>query len=419
MNEKFPANKSFSVSSHVGKKPGVYFISFENKLVEGSTRREFLTRVGKTSLFLAGAATGILLNTPDNPSRINKTEEKILLANKEINLQEILDIPPFTNQRIGLEYQYLVEVLKNPTLDKIDKGLQVSTDLFVRSSLLDVRYNLRKEKSAGLSEIPQDKLNWISEQRIHPEILGICLDNYERAKKIIQQLIESKRLRDDGIQVTADEAMINPGGMASLIATETAEPRFMGSRYAFTYIGEGLSINELNTGNPNAFPSGIKDLETLCKEVSRDTGLTFSADKIAGSKWPEKKKILEEESKKEESKRLKPDELKKKLDSLTTSGGAISIQFMPNNALKIYNLVKEVTGQKLNVFDVNDATVMAWVYLALHEKSYPRYGYRRNFPIEIKLALEKWNPKGDQIDEIYEAAVDYYNTFIGNGKYKF
>lgn len=391
----------------------------QDRLLRRLSRREVIRLGIGASLFIAGGvvnrAFGNLTQTPDSPAALNTLPPK---EKPERLINQILSTSPFTDERKGLENQYFGEIVVNPTVEEIDKGLWVSTDLFVRSQLLDARYELRKRSI--LPEIPQDKNDWSFSQKIHPEILGICLDNYARAKGIIQKLIDSKRLRDDEVEVTADEAMINPGGMASLIATETAEPRFMGSRYAFTFIGEGLSVNELNTGNPNAFPTGIKDLETLCKEISENTGFTFFADKIVGSVWPDKKRILEEEAKKKESERLTPEELKAKLDSLTTSGGAISIQFMPNNALKIYNLVrdnvKDDSGKpiELNVFDVNDATVMAWVYLARHERVGDdfRYGYRRNQEIEIKLALAKWNPNPPQIEEIYETAVNYYNKFL-------
>lgn len=92
---------------------------------------------------------------------------------------------------------------------------------------------------------------------------------------------------------------------------------------------------------------------------------------------------------------------------------------MPDRALEIYNLVKDHVKENgkpvlLNIFDVNDATVMGWIYLAREQNTSGgiRYGYWKGHEEDIRAALAKWNPYAPQIEAIYGAAVDYYEKFI-------
>ena len=211
--------------------------------------------------------------------------------------------------------------------------------------------------------------------RIHPEILGICLDAYPKALKIIEELMVKEKIRKD--QIPAEDVMINPGGIARLIDYETGDFHHF-SRYAFTNVGEGIAIEQFK-GDENELKRMVAALTALSLQISADTSLKFDPNRIVGSVPGN------------------PED----------GGGAISIQFMPDNALAIYNLVKNNTREqhKLNVFDPSDSAIMAWIFLAIK-------GYWRNHELDIRDSLRRWNDSNVQIDTIYNTAVNYYNNFI-------
>ncbi len=187
--------------------------------------------------------------------------------------------------------------------------------------------------------------------------------------------------------------MLNPGGMAKLIHYETGDVHHF-SPYAFTNVGDGVAIKQINTA---IFPTGITDLEKLCDIVYIQTGLDFKAENIPGSLWQNPKNPGE-------------------------SGGAIpQIELMPSNALKYYKLVKETTGKELNPFDLKGAITLAWVFLAHQEKvgkdahgNYLyRVGYRRDSIVDQQNALLKWN-FDRKIFSVLDTAINYYTKFIMN-----
>lgn len=345
------------------------------------TRRELLTG-GLT--FAGGAVANRILGpspqNPDSPAiNVALSKEKTL----DFFLQQILDTPPFTNKRDSLENVYLSLVEQNPTPKRIDQGFWVFADSSNRAKFLNLRWALR-EKGEGLKPLTQEKIDWAKLQNIKPEVLSIAIDAYEKARIIAKDLIDAQRLRDDETKVTPDEVLINPGGMAQLIDYETGDIHHY-SRYSFTNIGDGLSIEQFK-GDSLYIDKMTKALTDLCGEISRNTGLNFDPTRIPGSKP------------------VNPND----------GGGAISIQFMPDNALSIYDMVLHYTKDKtkLNVFDVTDATVMAYIFLARHESYYPRYGYRRGVIKDQINALKKWNDDPREVNTILEVAVDYYKKFI-------
>lgn len=367
------------------------------------SRRRFLAYLGASGAtgVVAGSAAvlGISSRTPDSPAAVTTTPPK---ESPDRLLNQILAETPFTNQRDALEHQYIAEVLREPTLAGIDRGFWVISKPSLRARLLDERWKLRNEKRDGLTPLPADKLTWIKAQNIHPEILGICLDAYPKALIIIGELMRKGKIRKD--QIPAEDSMINPGGMAELIDYETGDLHHF-SRYAFTNIGEGLAIEQINTG-PKAFPKGISDLRTMSQQLTKDTGFNFEPDKIVGSVWPEKAIILEK------FKHLSPEEIKEKLDELRSSGAAVGPQIIPENVVLLHDMTEANTDKKikLNVFDPTDAVIMAWIFLALK-------GYWRNHEEDIKDALWRWNQKPEQVETVYGTAVKYYKKFIENGKY--
>lgn len=355
-------------------------------------RRDALKILGA---FAAGSVLNRVLGpstqTPDSPTAINTAPVK---DNPDRLLNPILAETPFTNQRLSLESQYVSEVLKNPTLQGIDHGLWVISDSDERKKLLVQRWELRKTGKEGLSPLPADKIAWAASHNIHPEILGIASDAYSVAQVIIDELMKKGKIRKD--QIPAEDAMINDGGMAELIDYETGDLHHF-SRYAFTNIGEGLAFEETNI---NRFPQGIEDIKRMCANASKDTGYNFIYTNVVGSIWPEKQAIMKND-------KLTPDQKKETIAKLTTSGGAVANQILPPNVNMIYDVVRNNTekGIKLNIFDPTQSVVIAWVLLAI-------YGYWRNHPEDIRDALWSWNQNPDQVNEVYDVAVKYYNKFL-------
>jgi len=343
------------------------------------TRRELLGGIVAAGTVFAADQT---IHFSEQKPEI-KPQEKTKENTMDELLQQILDIPPFTDKRDSFENIYLSRVEINPTLKGIDQGFWVFADSSNRAKLLNLRWALR-EKGEGLRPLPQEKIDWAKSQNIKPEVLAIAIDAYEKARIIAKDLIDAQKLRDDETKVTPDEVLINPGGMAQLIDYETGDVHHY-SRYSFTNIGDGVSIEQFK-GDSVYIDRMTKSLTDLCREISKNTGLKFDAARIPGSKP------------------VNPND----------GGGAISIQFMPDNALSIYDMVLDYTKDKtkLNVFDVTDATVMAYIFLARHESYYPRYGYRRGVIKDQINALRKWNDDTNEVNTILEVAIDYFKKFI-------
>jgi len=361
-----------------------------------STRREFLIKLSAGAAILAGVDNlPIVAPTRVPDIIIPSAQSKVEVVNPTNLLNEILAAPLFTPERTRLELRYLGEVVvKDPTLTNIDRGFMAVSDPSLRAKLLEQRWTLRKEGKEGLEPVPDDKIIWARANGVHPEILALCLDTYEETKKdIIRPLNKAGKLRDDGIifkEDNLDEPLINPGGMARLIHYETGDVHHF-SPYAFTNVGDGLAVEQLN---PLVFPTGISDLEELCGIVNRKTGFKFNPNNIPGSLWQNR-------------------------DNPEESGGAIPpIQLMPPSALKYYKLIKEVTGIELNPFDLRDAIKIAWVFIAHHEKIFPRIGYRRGILKDQQNALFKWNKDKRILELVLVPAFDYSDVFIASGKYK-
>lgn len=350
--------------------------------------------------FVAGSAVNRWLSpstqAPDSSATINTAPVK----EKTIDelLQEILDVPPFvspyigTPERIRKENEYVGRISKNPNLEDIDKGFWVLTHQPARAELLELRYNLRlsgKEKKLG--QIPQEKIEWAKQWQIHPEVLGICLDNYERARdKFLKKMIDAKKLRDDTTPVTAEESMINAGGLAMLITRETGPFDFLGESYGFSNIGQDMAINQMFGDGAEADRAA---LEGVSQTFFRKTKLRLNPKFIAGS-------------------------VKGKNDE---TGAAIAEQFRPQNADKHEKSIESVTGEILNVFDVNDGVVMIWEFIARHEyvgkdiygNDAYRVGYRKGVPADVTNAIVKWyGAPGDPATKTEKAAYDYYDELL-------
>lgn len=290
-------------------------------------------------------------------------------------IEIIVPIPIGDPVRPKAEREYADRALQ---LNEIDTGLMFIVDKTARLRLMDKRFEIRQnEKQANFKILNQDRISWARNNGIHEEALGICIDAYLKAKRIIEVLFEAKQ---------ADDMMINPGGMAALVRRET---------YSFIDIGNVPAIEQIN---PEAFPGDRDALKTLCQKISNDTGLKFKPENIPGSERGDPQENL--------------------------SGGAIGLQFMPSKALNIYELFEKYNLQRnleqdqelhFNPFDPTSSVIGAWIFLAQHEdlgELGERYGYRRGDQEKMLKALMKWNNSRASAEKILEAASDYWNKFV-------
>lgn len=303
---------------------------------------------------------------------------KAEVTNSETGEIELADV--FNPDRAILEQNFVDSA---HSLEDIDQALSVVVDMDYRARLRDKRYAIRQEGSSRLTPLSETQTLWADQYGIHPEVLGTCIDAYTRARAIVEKL-GNARLRVENQFDTPDQVLINPGGMAKLMEWETT---------GYINAGGGLAMELINR---EEFPGAPEALMSLCEKTSRDTGYSYDAANIAGS-------VARTEG--------------------DISGGAIGPQFMPNNALRMYDLCR-IGGESLNMFNPEDGTVAAYVFLALEEKVDPsgggskvnnlRFGYMRGEEYEQNRidALEKWNNDKDEINAVLGSANSYYDTFL-------
>lgn len=308
-------------------------------------------------------------------------------------IEAIVPIPIGAPVRPEAEREYANHAL---TIKDIDTGLMFIVDKVTRRRLLDNRFEIRQnEKQANLKILTQARIDWAQKNGILPEALGICLDAYPKARRLIEIL--KKDLRDDLknnpaalSRIKSDDLMINPGGMAALVRVETD---------SFVDIGHVPAIKQINTGSKD-YSNEDELLKILCSKLSKDTGMLFDPENVPGS---ERGNVQE-----------------------NISGGAIGMQFMPGNALGIYELFEKYNLSrdlekdpelKFNPFNVESSVVGAWVFLARHERftQGERFGYLRGDDEKMIFALRKWNNVPAVARSTLGNAKDYWDKFIGPG----
>jgi len=367
-------------------------------------------------------------STPEKPTNLETLSDHDLL-------NRALSLPIESPKRKEAEIAYHQRA---KTLDQIHKGFWVinyfgsdqDNHRHLRAELIDRRFKLRQEGKIQKSpKIPQEMINWAIEQKTHPEILALCLENEERAMRIIQKLIDKSyretgnigKFRPDFVdperfkelpadlqkaitekKVAADILMINAAGLAKLICTETGLgfPMVVGKDQKGNDIRDIITYGFTNTGFKSATelasknPGNLAALEELLRSLQDKTGLNFSAGNISGSS----------------------------MGDGDIDQGAIGPQFMPKTALTVKKLFEDV-GEDFNILDPADGIVAAWVFLALsqHLSNRPGKDYREGYvkglaPVTTEyrqFALGKWNQNQKQINDILAAANDFAPKFLG------
>lgn len=285
-------------------------------------------------------------------------------------MNEILGLELFSDVRNTVEQTYAESV---QTLEGVDMALSVCADMDVRTYLINKRWELRQRGTPGMTQLTEDQLKFCYSRDITPEVLGMCLDAYKDAKRIIGKL--KGELRPDLPEIEAEMLMINPGGMAELIMQETSGFKTIGSKKAMTQL-----TSEIDQ----------ESLVQLCALLSKDTGLQFDPHNVPGSDIGD--------------------------PNVNWSGGAIGIQFMPGNALRYYRMFQEV-GEEANIFDPLQSIKMAWAFVAHHERVGPepnaiRWGYVKGDNTAIELAIRKWNNLDSEVNAIMGSAYQYYDEVV-------
>lgn len=316
----------------------------------------------------------------DSVEQVDQFQDPIFRLNK-IAAQEV-------HQRRELESQYLD--LAN-SIESIDLGLMVCADQQVRRALLQKRWELRRS-STEMIQLTDQQMEFCDAEGITYEVLGMCLDAEAHAMEVIARLQPILREDEYGKQVHPQMLMINAGGMAKLIMTETNGFVNIGGEKAYTQLVTKDEITQEDIPDEDQ----IGALQRVCAFVNKQTGLSLNYLNVPGSGRGNKEQ--------------------------NASGGAIGIQFMPMRAEEYITKIVEQGGfdakQDGNVFDAIQSIVMAWTFLACHEQVLEgeptpdkfRYGYMRNETQPdgaIELSLLKWNAKRDQMEAIRDAAYQY------------
>lgn len=320
-------------------------------------------------------------------------------------LNKALSLPLGTKKREETEKIYLSRA---QTLGQIDRGLFVVVDPDSRWSLLGERYETRQAgKSELLTPIPDDLLAWCKEERIYPEAMGVCLDAQKIAKWMIQIFLDRStesfrpdffepkldhlipaRLREparSGKRIDAADLMMNLGGTAKLIMTETS---------GFKNIGTLPAVSQLNK-EWKGYEAEMAALKQVC-QIQRDfTGLDYRLENIPGSENFEG----------------------------TITGGAIGgSQVLPSLALEMIKVGQSV-GKNIIIFQNTWAAVMAWIKTAkttkLQNGKYAVGYIVGDEPGVVAFredSLEQWNPDPSQPGSILQTANRFSNRF-GN-KYR-
>ncbi|MCL5409957.1 MAG: hypothetical protein M1607_03800 [Patescibacteria group bacterium] len=338
-------------------------------------------------------------------------------APMENPLQQVLKLPLESSERQSAEADI---VTKAQSLQQIDQALWVVNNMNLRAQLIEKRYQLRSQRKDNLKPLNQAETKWALDHELHPEDIAIAQEAYTKASTIIAKLLTDKshpfrpdidlqiqrgRLPQSSQQLLlAQQMMINSGGMATLLSTETG----VGKQFQIHKAGESriVSVALSNIGQTPAIQ--VNKLYSEEKKQSQyqqmadifqhTTGLVISSEQIPGSGGQAPGDI---------------------------SGGAVSVQMLPDSILDIEQDVYRATGKYLNWADPVESVALAYIFLA---KGWlvgqgARFGYWRGTVIDPKQgddvaeamrqdALAKWNQDQQQQKKILDAANSYYAKII-------
>lgn len=364
-------------------------------------------------------------NNPSQAGQENQSTPKQPDLKKEPDpgfdrLNEILALPLSSKIRLSKEGEY---VEWTQTLEQIDNGFLGVFNVNLRGKLLDKRFALREKGHPRLLSLSKDDRDWAIKNGFHPESLAICIDSYNEAKKILQDkftdlggqqfyeifrpdlvtLAHSKKseftLNDlanmQGRKDSADEMLINPGGLLYLIHRETGMNLApSGLRYLFVNLGENPAVKMLARAypedkEPEKARGLIAALKKICQKLSRKGPLNYEADNVPGSEL---------------------------------SGDIGSYQALPETFLREDEFSEKVFGKAWNPYGLEAVTLAylflahGWAWKTPDGKQHYQIGYLKNSingknrkPFRMD-ALIKWN--STLAEETLKWAEKYYDEVV-------
>ena len=313
--------------------------------------------------------------------------DAVRLGNEMIEkdaLNEILALPPFTDKdetvynpaRLKLERKY-VDLASS--LESINRGFLVIGNPELRMQLLRARYSIRcsqQMNTESFRELKPEFEKWAIEHKIHPEVLATCIDQYSQAVKLMQPLKNDIR-PDLKAHYDPEDILLNAGAIAELICEETGLADSHGLRYGYANIGTKTAYSQIN---PNVFKEDRDDLQIISNRLYDKLGLKYDPKTIIGSTRGDA--------------------------SINVSGGAIGLQFMPENAKMIDDLFRK-SNDNFIPWDIESSTKGVYLFLAM--RSY----FHKNllFSDALYKTIQSWNHYIPEDDAVNKAYLEYKSDF--------
>lgn len=311
----------------------------------------------------AEAAPSPAIPTVEDPGpSTTETAEKVRLNKLNQILEQKLNNP----KRKLKEQEYTAGV---KTLADIDLGLEVCADREVRAALLEKRWKLRTEEKFELKQLPEQHKSWARDNKIYPEVVAICLDNYNLWLDTMRQYQE-KGIYSSSVDYS--DIIISPYGMARMAQTESA---------GFVNIGKHPAEGEID---PDVFSQEYSSFVDLIQSMNAGSQLKRFLNNIPGSENPQ---------------------------SEESSGGALGpMQLMASSALGISRELKENFGPDVPITNPNPFSIK-WSLLAssilLAEK-----GYNATDKQKMEKSLLSWNNDRRQAEAVLKADTEYRRMYL-------
>lgn len=303
-----------------------------------------------------------LPNVEDFDPSFPEKPETIRLNKLNHILEQKLDDP----KRKLSEHQYTAEA---KTLADIDLGLEVCADRDIRTDLLEKRWQLRNEEKFELKQLPEHHKSWARHNKIHPEVVAICIDNYNLWLDTMRQYQE-KGVYSSAVDFS--EMVISPYGMAGMAQIESA---------GFVNIGKHPAEAEID---PDIFNQEYSSFVDLIQTMNSGSLLKRSLRTVPGSENPQTNE---------------------------SSGGALGpMQLMASSVLGVSRELKENFGPEATITNPNPFSIR-WSLLAssilLAEK-----GYNATDKQKVEKALLSWNNDRREAESVLKADMEYRRVYL-------
>lgn len=304
--------------------------------------------------------SGILNDQSPKPVTVENTPEGSPEKSRINSLNEILSLKLNDPDRTGKEQKYVTNAR---SVEDIDLGLEVIAGKDSRRKLLDKRWALRLQGDPELKPLNKDDYNWSFKNHIHPEVLAICVDNYNLWLDTMR-IYQEKNVYSKNVDYS--KMVITPYGMAMVAQTETG---------GFINIGKYPAGNEINSDNLSQEYSSYID---VIQSINSRGYLKYVVSNVPGSEDPQ---------------------------SVDSSGGALGpMQLLASSALGVGRELQDNFPPESAVLQVNPFNIR-WALLA-SMILFAEKGYNATDMEKIKKAALSWNNNRSQAEKIVKAAIE-------------